>query len=152
MKPGVLYIDDEHENLTSFNALFRGCYKIFTASSAIKGGLMLDEHQDEIHLIITDQRMPGMTGTEFLSSIINKYPDPIRILTGSPDIQTIIDAINRGLIYQYLTKPWNEQELTSVIQKAYDLYISREEKRRQLKELTVANSQLEFLLRQKLLS
>jgi len=105
MAIGVLYIDDEVNNLNSFKAAFRRDFEIFTASSAKEGRKILDSQ--EIGVIITDQRMPGMTGIEFLESILPVYPDTIRILlTGFSDINAVMDAINRGQVYKYLVKPW----------------------------------------------
>lgn len=153
MKIGILYIDDEQNNLISFKASFRNYYKIFTALSATEGQIILDEHQKEIHLIITDQRMPGITGVEFLASIIEKFPDPIRILlTGYSDIQAVIDAVNKGQIYHYISKPWNEENLKMIIDRAYEVFSLREANKKLTKDLATANEQLEFLLRQKLLS
>jgi response regulator RpfG family c-di-GMP phosphodiesterase len=150
---GILYVYEYVNNLTSFKATFRGSYNVFTAPSADEGKRVLEEKSNEIQIIITDQRMPGMTGVEFLSSIIDKFPDPIRILlTGYSDIQAVIDAINNGQIYQYISKPWEEQHLKIVIEKAYEVFSLRQENKELIKSLLRANEQLEFLLRQKLLS
>lgn len=150
---GILYVDDETNNLIGFKATFRSQFNIFTAASADEGKKILDEKSNDIQLIITDQRMPGMTGVEFLVSIIDKYPDPIRmLLTGYSDMQTVVDAINKGQIYQYITKPWEEQHLKIVIEKAYEVYALRQENKELIKSLLRANEQLEFMLRQKLLS
>jgi DNA-binding NtrC family response regulator len=109
--------------------------------------------QKDFELIITDQRMPGMTGVEFLSSIIKDHPDPIRILlTGYADIQAVIDAVNKGQIYQYVSKPWDEQQLRVIISNAFEIFSLRRENKELMKSLLRANEQLEFLLRQKLLS
>jgi response regulator RpfG family c-di-GMP phosphodiesterase len=97
--------------------------------------------------------MPQMTGVEFLESILGEYPDPIRILlTGYADMNAVIDAINKGKVFHYLTKPWNEEELDMTITRAYDVYKQRMEEKEMNTQLTVSNEQLEFLLRQKLLS
>lgn len=153
IKVGILYVDDEPNNLTSFKATFRGTYNIFTASSASEGKNLLAQNHENIHIIITDQRMPETTGVEFLSSIIDSYPDPIRILlTGYSDIQAVINAINQGQIYQYISKPWEEQHMKIVIEKAYEVYALRRENKELIKSLLRANEQLEFLLRQRLLS
>lgn len=152
-KIGILYVDDESNNLTSFKATFRHSYQVFTAISGEEGRKILDERASEIHIIITDQRMPGMTGVEFLTSIIEDHPDPIRILlTGYADIQAVVDAINKGKIYQYISKPWEEQQLRIAIEKAFEVFALREENKELVKSLLQANKQLEFLLRQKLLS
>ena len=94
-----------------------------------------------------------MTGVEFLERIIEKYPDPMRILlTGYADLNAVIDAVNKGKIFHYLSKPWNEEELDMTIQRAFDLYKKRKEEQEVTDKLAISNDQLEFLLRQKLLS
>ncbi|MFN3404177.1 MAG: response regulator [Cytophagaceae bacterium] len=149
----ILYVDDENNNLVTFKATFRPYFQIFTALSAEEGKKILEEKGAQINIIITDQRMPVMTGVEFLSSIINEYPDPIRILlTGYADLQAVIDAVNKGQIYQYISKPWEEGHLKIIIEKAYEVYSLRQENKELIKSLLRANEQLEFLLRQKLLS
>jgi response regulator RpfG family c-di-GMP phosphodiesterase len=147
----ILYVDDEVNNLVAFKANFRKYYEIFTAESAAEGRVILNEQY--IDIIITDQRMPNETGVEFLQSIINEYPHPIRmLLTGYADIEAVIAAINKGEIFRYITKPWNEHELKMTIDNACHVYSLREENRELTKSLLQANKQLEFLLRQKLLS
>jgi response regulator RpfG family c-di-GMP phosphodiesterase len=148
----VLYVDDEENNLFSFKAAFRLKYKIFTAIGGQQAIEILGENP-HIEVIITDQRMPNMTGVEFLESILHQYPDPIRILlTGYADMGAVIDAVNKGKIYHYLSKPWNEEELDMVIMKAHQIYTEREEERKQNELLLHSNNQLEFVLRQKLIS
>jgi YesN/AraC family two-component response regulator len=112
---------------------------------------ILDEKP--IDIIITDQRMPNMTGVEFLSKAVEKHPDPMRILlTGFADMNAVIDAVNKGKIFHYLSKPWNEQELDETIQRAYKVYQANKEIKMENENLSMSNDQLEFLLRQKLLS
>src|SRR5487761_2258745 len=121
MKINVLYIDDEPHNLVAFKASFRRFFTIFTAESAEEGRQILDT--ENIHIILSDQRMPKMTGIEFFESIVKTHPDPIRILiTGYTDINAVIDSINRSQVYKYLTKPWNEEEVKIYIEKAYEVY------------------------------
>lgn len=147
----VLYVDDEVHNLNSFKAGFRRKFNVFTAESAIEGRKILE--QELIHVIITDQRMPVTTGIEFLESIIPDFPDPIRILlTGYADINAVIDAINKGQVYKYIQKPWMDEDLRINIEKAFEIYSLRKENRELTEALLVANKQLEFLLRQNLLS
>ena len=147
----ILYVDDEVNNLRAFKATFRRDYSIFLAESAKDARHLLKEQ--EIDVIITDQRMPEETGVDFLESIIPLYPDPIRILlTGYTDIQAVIDAINKGKVYHYLTKPWEEDYLRTVIKNAYEVYALRRENKQLTDSLLKANDQLEFLLRQNLLS
>lgn len=150
-KIDILYVDDEENNLISFKATFRLKYNIMIALSADEAIKILDAKPVEI--IITDQRMPNMTGIEFLEKIIEKYPDPVRILlTGYADMNAVIDAVNKGKIYHYLSKPWSEQELDETIKKAYEVFKADKEIKEMNSKLAVSNDQLEFLLRQKLLS
>ncbi|MFT4855045.1 MAG: response regulator RpfG family c-di-GMP phosphodiesterase [Algoriphagus sp.] len=147
----VLYVDDEENNLQAFKATFRRDFKVFLAISASEGEEIL--MNEVIDIIITDQRMPEKTGVEFLESIIPIYPKPIRLLlTGYTDIQAVIDAINKGQVYHYLTKPWEEDYLRTVIKNAYEIYTLRIDNERLTKALIKANEQMEFLLRQNLLS
>jgi response regulator RpfG family c-di-GMP phosphodiesterase len=147
----ILYVDDEENNLQAFKATFRRDYKIFLAIGGNEAREILKV--EAIDLIITDQRMPEETGVEFLESIIPIYPSPIRILlTGYTDIQAVIDAINKGQVYHYLTKPWEEDYLRTVIKNAFEIYTLRKENERLTQALIKANEQLEFLLRQNLLS
>ncbi len=147
----VLYVDDELHNLSLFKAGFRMEFNVFTAISAEEGLNILSEK--EIHVIITDQRMPGMTGVEFLASIIPVFPDPVRILlTGYSDIDAVIEAVNKGQIFQYLNKPWDEDQLRAIIEKAYGIYDERKKNKEMMDTLEKTNDQLEFHLRQSLLS
>lgn len=147
----ILYVDDEENNLISFKATFRIKYKIFTATGGDEALKILDQHK--VHIIITDQRMPNMTGTEFLEKVLHKHTDPIRILlTGYTDMSALVEAVNKGQIFHYLTKPWNEQELDQTIERAYGIYQEQEKIKKMNEKLALSNDQLEFLLRQKLLS
>ena len=147
----VLYIDDEPHNLTAFKAAFRRDYNIYLAESAEEGKSVLDKHN--IHVILSDQRMPGVTGIEFFQSILNTFPEPIRILiTGYTDVNAVIDAINLGQVYKYLTKPWNENDIRIFIDKAFEVFRLRRENAELTSKLLDANKKLEFLVRQSLLS
>jgi DNA-binding NtrC family response regulator len=144
MQFGVLYVDDEIHNLNSFKAAFRRDFNIYVAQSAREGRKILE--QNEIAVIVTDQRMPVMTGIEFLESIIPVYPDTIRILlTGFSDINAVMDAINRGQVYKYLVKPWADEELKMYIQNAMEIYHLRKENRELANKLELANQQLSNL-------
>ncbi len=150
-KINVLYVDDEQSNLTAFKASFRRVYNIFIADSAEAGKKVLAENNIEI--ILTDQRMPEMTGVEFLQSIIEQYPEAMRILvTGYTDINAIKDAINKGQVYKYVEKPWDVDFMKMIIDKAYEVYSLRKENKELTKSLLKVNEQLEFMLRQKLIS
>ncbi len=134
----ILYVDDEPQNLVSFKAVFRRDYKVKTATSGEEGLAILKD--ELVDLIITDQRMPHMTGIQFLEKIIPQFPDTVRmILTGFSDVEAIIGAINTGRVYRYITKPWDENELRMTIENAC-----------QLSELKSKNKQLICDLRQKM--
>lgn len=147
----ILYVDDEVNNLVAFKANFRRDYKIFTTESVEEAFTLLRENK--IQIIITDQRMPGKTGVEFLQGVLKEFPDPIRILlTGYSDIEVVIDAINKGQVFRYITKPFNDLELKMTIENAMEVYNLRKENKELMEKLLIANEQLEFMLRQKLLS
>jgi DNA-binding NtrC family response regulator len=150
-KINVLYVDDEVGNLTAFKAAFRRDFNIFIVESAEEGIKVLD--QNEIEIILTDQRMPETTGIEFLQSIMEKYPEAMRIMvTGFSDIEAVIDAINKGKVYKYITKPWDNDSLKITINQAYEVYQLRKENKQLTQSLLQSNKQLEFMLRQKLIS
>ncbi|UEG55075.1 response regulator [Mucilaginibacter daejeonensis] len=150
-KIAVLYVDDEENNLFSFKATFRIKYQVYTAISGDEALKVLSAKK--VHIIITDQRMPEMTGVEFLEKVIEIDPEPMRILlTGYADMTAVVDAVNKGKIYHYLAKPWNEEELDMTINRAYEKYLENAELKEMNVKLEDSNNQLEFLLRQKLLS
>ncbi len=133
----ILYVDDEEHNLTSFKACFRREYQIHTAMSGEEGIAIM--HRQNIDLIITDQRMPKMTGIQFLERILPEYPDTVRmILTGFSDVEAIIGAINSGRVLRYITKPWEETDLRIAIENA-----------RQLSGLSKSNKTLVLALQKK---
>jgi response regulator RpfG family c-di-GMP phosphodiesterase len=150
-KISILYVDDEENNLFSFKATFRIKYQVHTAISGDEALKILDAKP--VQIIITDQRMPEMTGIEFLEKVLEKYPDPIRILlTGYADMGAVVDAVNKGKIFHYLAKPWNEEELDLTINRGFEKYLEKKQLDELNGKLAVSNDQLEFLLRQKLLS
>jgi len=138
----ILYVDDEEDNLVVFNATFRRDYEVHLALSG-KEGLEIMK-KIPIQLIITDQRMPEMTGIQFLEKVIPEYPNCIRmILTGFSDIEAIIQAINTGRVYRYITKPWNKDELKLNIDKGLETFKLKEQNRKLIEELKEANMTLE---------
>jgi response regulator RpfG family c-di-GMP phosphodiesterase len=118
----ILCVDDEINILNALKRLLRReDYTLLTASSGNEGLEMLAVN--DVHLVLSDQRMPGMSGTEFLAEIKEKYPDIIRIiLTGYTEVDTITESINRGHIYKFFLKPWNDENLKLEIRKALDQY------------------------------
>lgn len=122
----ILYVDDEVNNLISFNATFRREYKILTAQSGDEGLQVLNEN--DVHLVLSDQRMPGMLGVDFLEQVFFQYPETIRmIITGFSDIDAVIGAINKGGVNRYITKPWDEREMRITIENARQLFGLQEE-------------------------
>ena len=122
----ILYVDDEVHNLISFNATFRREYKVLTAQSGKEGLKILADQ--EVHLVLSDQRMPEMLGVEFLKQVFHQYPETIRmIITGFSDIDAVIGAINQGGVNRYITKPWDEREMRVTIENARQLFGLQEE-------------------------
>lgn len=147
----VLYVDDEKHNLTSFKATYRRDFKVHIAESAAEGFEIMK--YNSVQVVLSDQRMPNMTGVEFLAQLKNDYPETIRILiTGYSDIEAIIGAINQGQIYRYVAKPWDAQNLLHIIHQAHEVYALRKENEQLIFDLEKANKQLEFIARQGLLS
>ncbi|GCD80126.1 response regulator [Schleiferia thermophila] len=147
----VIYVDDEVSNLTAFKSGFRRFYSVETFLSAQEALDWLEHH--EAHVVISDQRMPNMLGTEFLGILYDKYPDTVRmLLTGYADIKAVIDAINVGHVFRYITKPWHEHDIRTAIESAYEMYRLKRENAELLQKLKRINEQLEFMYRQSILS
>lgn len=121
LKPRILFVDDEPENLKSFRAAYRKRYKIFTVESGDEALRFLHDHV--VNIVITDQRMPNMTGVELLDEV-RKIDSKIitMLITAYHDLKPAVDAINKGEIYHYITKPWNEDYLGIIIDRAFDKY------------------------------
>src|SRR5690606_23380739 len=120
----VLYIDDEINNLVGFKANFRYSYVVHTASSTTEAQEILATNPN-IRVIFCDQRMPGELGIDFLHRIKKEFPRPIRILlTAYADMETVIDAVNKGHIFRFVRKPWQEEDIISSIQEANKFYIA----------------------------
>lgn len=145
MKDGkihVLYLDDEENNLNSFKATFRREFKVHTTTQPNEAVEILSQYPVEV--VISDQKMPSLSGVEFFELIIPDYPDPVRILlTGFADIEAVIDAINKGRVYQYINKPWNEQDLLITIRNASEVYRGKIALREKTAQLAKANDELE---------
>lgn len=136
-KTSILYLDDEENNLTAFKASFRRNFTVHITSRADEAVNILK--QNKVHLIVADQKMPDISGVEFLELVRSEFPDPIRILlTGYADIEAVIDAINRGQVYRYITKPWDEQELRMVFTNAREHYDTKTQLKAKNEELSKA--------------
>lgn len=141
----VLYVDDEENNLNSFRAALRRNYNIYTALSGEEGMEVLSKN--DIHVIVTDQRMPNMTGVQFLQHIPQEQDNIRIILTGFSDIESIIEAINTGMVYRYITKPWDKDELKITIDNAIETVMLRRNNKHLIQELQEHNEQLEEKVR-----
>ena len=120
----VLYLDDEPNNLICFMATFRFDYTIFIAHNVQKAYDYLNAHPD-ISIVLADQRMPMITGVEFFEELREKFPNPVRMLiTAYSDIEAVISAVNKGAIFRYIKKPWNDEEIKCAIEEGYKYYMS----------------------------
>lgn len=119
----IMIVDDEPANLRLLERLFRQDYKVITAGSGEDALELLEQH--DTSLLITDQRMPNMSGLELLKQTAALRPHMVRmILTGYTDVGTLVEALNSGLVYQYLTKPWSNEELRLTVTRALEHYES----------------------------
>ena len=133
----VLYIDDEQNNLNGFKATFRFDYTIFIANNTDIAYEHLKANPD-ISIILCDQRMPDKTGVQFFEEMREQYPDPVRMLiTGYTDIESVIDAVNRGHIFRYIKKPWTDTDIKSAIEEANKFFITSS-------MLVAKNSELQY--------
>ncbi|MFY0625448.1 MAG: response regulator [Reichenbachiella sp.] len=138
----ILYVDDEESNLRIFRMAFKREYNVLTAMGGNEAIEILREN--DIQCLITDQKMPEMTGTELLERVLPEFPDVIRmILTGFADIEAIVKAVNKCGIYKYITKPWDKGEMKLTIDKALEAYDLKSDKMNLIRELEKANSGLE---------
>ncbi|PSB11637.1 fused response regulator/phosphatase [filamentous cyanobacterium CCP1] len=118
----LMVVDDESDNLDLLYRSFRREFEVFRADSGPKA-LQILEQIGEMGIIISDQRMPHMNGTEFLSRTVEPYPDTMRILlTGYTDVEDLVGAINQGKVFKYITKPWNPDDLERVVRQAAETY------------------------------
>lgn len=137
-KDKLLVVDDEPDNLDLLYRTFRRDFQVLKASNGIEALKVLEE-EGEVAVIISDQRMPEMKGTEFLSRTVPQFPNTVRIiLTGFTDVEDLVDAINAGQVYRYITKPWDPSELKKVVQVAADTYTTANDR---LAELEASKSQ-----------
>jgi signal transduction histidine kinase len=138
----LLVVDDEPDVVQSLQDLLRREYRVLGATGAGDGLRLL--HEEPVHVVMTDQRMPGTTGVEFLRTVRRDRPDAIRLLfTGYADIKAVIDAINEGHVYRYITKPWDPDELLTVLHQAGEQYDLLQERQQLLDDLRRKNEELE---------
>ena len=143
MKYKLLIVDDEAANLRLLERLFSQDYHCLTASSGTEAIRLLEQH--DVAIIVTDQRMPGMTGIELLKQTATRRPHMVRILlTGYTDVEALVDAINCGLVYMYFTKPWNNEDLKFQINRAREHY----ENNKKGNSLALANDRLLLRLKE----
>jgi response regulator RpfG family c-di-GMP phosphodiesterase len=117
----IMIVDDEPANLRTLERLFRPDYQVVTAPSGAEALALLEQH--DIALLLSDQRMPAMTGVELMIKTVAIRPHMVKILlTGYTDVGALIDALNSGLVYRYLTKPWNNDELRLTVSRALEHY------------------------------
>jgi response regulator RpfG family c-di-GMP phosphodiesterase len=116
-KHTILAVDDEPANLRMLERLFHRDYRVLTAASGEEGLELLG--REAVSLIISDQRMPGMTGTEMLKESLRTNPDAVKIiLTGYTDVEALIEAINCARVYRYVNKPWDPEKLKMTVKAA----------------------------------
>jgi signal transduction histidine kinase len=141
-KHSLLVVDDEPDLVHSVQDLLRLEYRVLGATRASEGLKILE--REPVHIVMTDQCMPEMTGVEFLRILRDRYPDTIRLLfTAYADIKAVIDSINQGSVYRYITKPWEPRDLQAVLRQAVEHYDLLAERKKLLAELQQKNDQLE---------
>lgn len=144
-RPLVLFVDDEEHVLAALRRLFRGApWDQRFVSSASEALALAAEEEGAPDVVVADQRMPGMTGVELLRAIRLRYPRCVRIvLSGYTEVQTILDAVNEGAIFKFLTKPWDDEVLREVVQEAVEVAELRRENERLQTLVATQNEQLE---------
>jgi len=134
-KFAILYVDDEEKSLKYFARAFEDQFRIFTAVNAQDGLKILQEHADEIGLLMTDQRMPGQKGVWLLEKARQLRPRIIRMLaTAFSDMEAAVAAVNSGAIYKYVSKPWDPPQLESTLKRGLEFFIVQRERDQLLKE------------------
>lgn len=146
VKPAILCVDDEVDNVEALERLFRNQYTVLKATSGAQAIKLLKNQNESISVILTDQRMPEMTGVEFLQESIKIQPDAIRILlTGYTDMESIVAAVNSGHIYRYLNKPWDPVDLINTVKNAVEKFNLANEIKQKNIELAKALDELKIL-------
>ena len=149
--PCVLFVDDDAGDRQAFKASFRHSMEVLVAKDIQEALSLLAQHR--VHVVISDQHMPHAPGSDLLAQVRDRYPAVRRMLvTGYTDMEAMIDAVNRGGVSKYIAKPWVNEQLVQAVEQAYAEFKVEEEKASYTRRLEDANRQLEFLLRQRLLS
>ena len=134
-KYAILYVDDEEKSLKSFARAFGEEFRIFTAPSARAGFEVLQAHPDEIGLLMTDQRMPGDQGVWLLEKVRELRPRIVRVLaTAYSDLDTVVEAVNTGAIYKYVSKPWDPPQLEMTLKRGLEYFMVKQERDTLFKE------------------
>ena len=138
----LLVVDDEPDLVQSVKDLLRFDFRVLGATRASEGLKLMKA--EKVHIVMTDQRMPEMTGVEFLKTLRENFPDTVRLLfTAYADLDAVTDAINQGNVYRYIAKPWEEHELKAVLKQAVEYHDLNAERKRLLQEVQEKNKQLE---------
>lgn len=141
-KPCLLVVDDEPDLVQSVKDLLRFDFRVLGATRASEG--LRIAQQENVQVVMSDQRMPEMTGVEFLACLRDRQPDTVRLLfTAFSDLQAVTDAINQGNVYRYITKPFQAEELKQILRQAVDHYNLQAERKRLLAEVQDKNRLLE---------
>lgn len=149
--PVVLYLDDSAQNRQAFHAAFRKEFKVLLAADLEEALHLLQAHR--VHVLIADQRMPDTSGCEVLRMVRERFPNVRRMLvTAYADLQAIVDALNHGGACYYIQKPWEEETVRRAVKAAFEEFLAEEERSAFTAKLIESNRQLEFALRQRLLS
>lgn len=160
-QPSLLLVDDEDNILSALKRLLRNeGYRIHTCNDPVRALELIDDlvgGGEPVDVVLSDQRMPTMSGTEFLRRVKQSHPNTVRlVLSGYTELQSITDAINEGAIYKFLTKPWEDENLKANLQEAFQHQAMKSENQRLTlelasanRQLTVANEELRHLLEEK---
>lgn len=145
-KHTILCVDDEIDNVEALERLFRKKYTVLKATSGKEALDVLAKNPGPLALIITDQRMPEMTGVEFLEQTLDSHPETVRVLlTGYTDLESVISAVNKGQIFRYLTKPWDPIDLSNTVDHAVEHFLLGQKLKQKNAELAKALEELKSL-------
>ena len=147
-QPIILVVDDEIRSVESLRRVLGDAFEVLTATSAAEAESFLEG--ETVHAILCDQRMPGLSGVEFLKRVRDRWPDPVRIIiSGYTDAEDIIAGINDAGIYRYVTKPWDPEDLTEIVRGAVQLFDLQQENHSASLEMKVAAEPLKTIVNRK---